>query len=71
MLTIREGNPLSRRLFEMAYAYKKAALARGDLVGGKLGALYDRLVFSKVRARIGGECKYLISGQQLLCICYC
>ena len=55
MGAIRSGNPLSRKLFEKAYAYKKAALQRGDLSGGHFGPLWDKLVFSKVKARLGGE----------------
>ena len=52
---IREGNPVARKLFETAYASKRAALLRGDLSGGTLAPLWDRLVFSKVAARLGGE----------------
>lgn len=55
MGAIRSGNPVSRKLFEKAYAYKKAALLRGDLSGGHFGPFWDRLVFSKVKARLGGE----------------
>ena len=53
--TIQASNPISRKLFEAAYASKKAALDRGDLTGGRMGAFWDKLVFSKIRARIGGE----------------
>lgn len=53
--TIQASNPISRKLFETAYASKKAALDRGDLSGGRMGAFWDKLVFSKIRARIGGE----------------
>ncbi|KAG2500825.1 hypothetical protein HYH03_001587 [Edaphochlamys debaryana] len=62
MLTVQTGSPLARGLFERAYAHKKACLARGDPVGGRWGKLYDRLVFSKIRAKLGGELKYMISG---------
>lgn len=55
MGAIRSSNPISRKLFETAYAYKKAALARGDLSGGHFGPFWDRLVFSKVKARLGGK----------------
>ena len=55
MGAIRSGNPISRKLFEKAYAYKKAALLRGDLSGGHLGPFWDKLVFSKVKARLGGK----------------
>lgn len=34
----------------MAYASKKAALDRGDPTGGRMGAFWDRLVFSKASA---------------------
>ncbi|GLC43806.1 hypothetical protein PLESTB_000909900 [Pleodorina starrii] len=62
MLAVQTGSPLARALFERAYAHKKASLARGDPVGGRWGRLYDRLVFSKIRAKLGGELKYMISG---------
>jgi long-chain acyl-CoA synthetase len=54
MSTIRAGNPLARRLFAAAYASKKAALQAGDLSGGRFGPFWDRLVFSKIKARLGG-----------------
>lgn len=63
MGAIQSGNPLSRMLFERAYAYKKAALLRGDISGGALGPFWDRLVFSKVKARLGGMA-YLCQHQQ-------
>lgn len=56
MGTIRAGNPVLRALFDRAYASKKAALQNGDLSGGRFGAFWDRLVFSKVKARLGGTC---------------
>lgn len=31
------------------------AVQRGDLSGGRLGPFWDRLVFSKIKARVGGE----------------
>jgi long-chain acyl-CoA synthetase len=62
MATIRSGNAVSRSVFNMAYASKKAALDAGDLSGGRLGPLWDRLVFSKIRARVGGEVRYLTTG---------
>lgn len=54
MGTVRAGNPVARRLFAMAYASKHAALEQGDLTGGRFGAFWDRLVFSKIKARLGG-----------------
>ena len=49
-----QGNPVSRTLFAAAYAQKRAALRAGDLTGGRLGPFWDALVFSKIRARLGG-----------------
>ena len=54
MAAVAEGSVVSRKLFETAYAYKKAALQAGDLSGGRFGPFWDRLVFSKVKARLGG-----------------
>ena len=54
MAAVQEGSIVSRKLFETAYAYKKAALKAGDLSGGRFGPFWDRLVFSKVKARLGG-----------------
>ena len=54
MQAVRESGAVSRKLFETGYAYKKAALKRGDLSGGRFGPFWDQLVFSKVKARLGG-----------------
>lgn len=59
MAAISQSSPVARKLFEMAYASKRVALRNGDLSGGRFGPMWDRLVFSKVRARLGG-------GRQLL-----
>ena len=64
MAQIRESNPVKRALFEKAYAYKKAALEAGDLSGGRWGPLFDKLVFSKIRERVGGEVKYMTTGKR-------
>lgn len=60
--TIQASNPISRKLFETAYNSKKAALDRGDLSGGKMAGFWDKLVFSKIKARIGGEIKFMSTG---------
>mmetsp|Transcript_35882 Transcript_35882/g.79890 ORF Transcript_35882/g.79890 Transcript_35882/m.79890 type:complete len:699 (+) Transcript_35882:158-2254(+) len=62
MATIRTSSPIARMLFERAYAHKKACLEKGDPVGGRWGQLYDRLVFSKIRAKVGGEVKLMTTG---------
>jgi long-chain acyl-CoA synthetase len=62
MAQIQAANPISRSLFNTAYRYKQAAFARGDMSGGRLGPFWDRLVFSKIKARVGGEVRLLSSG---------
>ncbi|KAL4852872.1 Long chain acyl-CoA synthetase 7 [Chlorella vulgaris] len=62
MAQIQAANPVSRALFNTAYRYKQAALRQGDLSGGRLGPFWDRLVFSKIKARVGGEVRLLTSG---------
>lgn len=34
----------------------------GDMTGGKWGPLWDKLVFSKIRDRVGGQVKYMTTG---------
>lgn len=48
MAQVNHGNPVARSLFHMAYSSKKTAMEKGDLTGGRAGAFWDRLVFSKV-----------------------
>lgn len=54
MGAIAQSSPVARKLFHLAFESKRAALKQGDLSGGRFGPLWDRLVFSKVRARLGG-----------------
>ena len=54
MGTIRDSNPISRALFNAGYASKRAAILAGDPSGGRMAPFWDRLVFSKVKARLGG-----------------
>lgn len=37
-------------------------MERGDLTGGRWGPLWDKLVFSKIRAKVGGQVKYMTTG---------
>lgn len=62
MQAVREGSTVSRKLFETGYACKKAALQRGDLSGGRFGPFWDQLVFSKVKARLGGHVRLMTTG---------
>lgn len=62
MLGIREANPVARSLFNTAYAQKQAALRRGDASGGPLAPLWDRLVFAKIKAKLGGRVRLMTTG---------
>jgi long-chain acyl-CoA synthetase len=59
---IEGANPIARRLFWTAFNYKKKAILQGDLSGGPLAPLWDKLVFSKIRAKLGGKVHLLSSG---------
>jgi long-chain acyl-CoA synthetase len=62
MGAIAQSSPVARKLFHLAYESKRAALKQGDLSGGRFGPLWDRLVFSKVRARLGGQVRLMTTG---------
>ena len=63
-----EGSAVKRTLFRLAFAAGRAVVARreaGRRVPFLLAAryrLFDRLVFAKVRARLGGRFRFSVSG---------
>ncbi len=64
---IDEGSGVKKALFEAGMANeeerrKLAEVGRTSLVANLKGALFDRLIFSKVRERFGGRLKYAFSG---------
>ncbi len=69
---VKEEGGAKASLFDWAFKVGKKASAKrdaGESVGGLLGmqlGLADKLVFSKVRARMGGNLKYFISGSAAL-----
>jgi long-subunit acyl-CoA synthetase (AMP-forming) len=42
----------------------------GDMTGGRWGPFWDKLVFSKIRERVGGEVKYMTTGGGLADVSY-
>jgi len=56
---VEGSSAIAKRLFWTAYNYKKAAIEGGDLSGGRFAPFWDRLVFSKIRAKLGGT--YIVS----------
>jgi long-chain acyl-CoA synthetase len=55
---VREGSVVTQKLFQWAYASKKQALERGQ----KPNAFFERLVFSKLRDKLGGRVRYMSTG---------
>lgn len=55
MSDVRAGSSVGQRLFAAAYQHRKRCLERGDATGGRLGAVFDKIVFSKMRALLGGQ----------------
>lgn len=66
--SVKEAGGLKQRMFEDAVACGKRAYdieRAGGSVGGALKlklAVYDRLVFGKLREAVGGRLKYFVSG---------
>lgn len=58
---IREAGGAKRALFEIAFASKRRLL-RARRSGSLLAHLWDRLVFAKIRARLGGRVRVMVSG---------
>ena len=62
MAQIEQANPVAKGIFWTAYNYKKAHLINGDDRGGPLGPVFDKLVFNKIRAKLGGRVQMLTCG---------
>lgn len=74
-LTIDNGPTLKKKMFWWGFAAKQAAFKKGLTTS----ALWDKLVFSKTKARIGGRVRFILSGSapldvrlaEFLRICFC
>jgi len=62
MAQIESSSIVAKKLFWTAFEYKKSHILKGDLRGGALAPLFDALVFSKIRAKLGGKIHMLSSG---------
>ncbi|XP_059632528.1 long chain acyl-CoA synthetase 6, peroxisomal [Cornus florida] len=58
MNTVKMSGVLRERLFNAAYNAKKQAI----LSGKNPSPMWDRLVFNKIKEKLGGRVRYLISG---------
>lgn len=56
---VNEGGAVKRLLFSMALSSKKALLAKGIVCNN---TLWDIIVFKKVRQRLGGRVRFIITG---------
>lgn len=59
MNTIREEGGLKQTLFEWGFGSKKDALQAGD---GPTSALWDAVIFKKLKARLGGRVRLMVTG---------
>lgn len=57
--TVNSSSPIRRFLFYRGLDYKKKLLRRGIL---RQDTIWDKLVFSKIRARLGGRYFYSVVG---------
>ncbi|MDR0796173.1 MAG: AMP-binding protein, partial [Tannerella sp.] len=69
--TIRKKGKMTEKLFnhalKVAYAYNKEGFNKGGHIGKKLLlAIYDKVLFSKVRQAMGGKLRFFIGGGALL-----
>ena len=62
MAQIDQANPIQKKIFWTAYNYKKNHILKGDLQGGPLAPIFDKLVFEKIRAKLGGQVRMMSSG---------
>ncbi|XP_054824239.1 long chain acyl-CoA synthetase 4-like [Prosopis cineraria] len=58
---ISAGGFLKKKLFNFAYSYKLKNLKKG-LKDGHAAPLFDKLVFNKVKQRLGGNVRLILSG---------
>ncbi|XVE81582.1 hypothetical protein DITRI_Ditri15bG0076300 [Diplodiscus trichospermus] len=55
---VKSSGPLKERLFNAAYNSKKQAIMNGK----SPSPMWDRLVFNKIKARLGGRVRFMASG---------
>jgi len=73
-IAISSGSTFKKKLFEWGFAAKKKALDNGSTA-----PFWDKILFSKTKARLGGRVRFIISGSapldpklgQFLKICFC
>eukprot|EP01114_Cavostelium_apophysatum_P004812 TRINITY_DN1519_c0_g1_i3.p1 TRINITY_DN1519_c0_g1~~TRINITY_DN1519_c0_g1_i3.p1 ORF type:complete len:692 (+),score=193.63 TRINITY_DN1519_c0_g1_i3:135-2210(+) len=74
IMTVESGSAIKKRLFHWGYASKQKALQTGAST-----AFWDKILFSKTKARLGGRVRWIMSGAapldpklgEFLRICFC
>eukprot|EP00246_Nothoceros_aenigmaticus_P012198 TRINITY_DN365_c0_g1_i5.p1 TRINITY_DN365_c0_g1~~TRINITY_DN365_c0_g1_i5.p1 ORF type:complete len:366 (+),score=55.60 TRINITY_DN365_c0_g1_i5:332-1429(+) len=56
--TVKSSGGLRERIFRVAYNSKREALSKGNTPS----PIWDRLVFNKIKARLGGRVRIILSG---------
>jgi len=76
--TVESSNFIKRFLFEWGFSRKLHALREG-ISHDKASPFFDRLVFSKIKARLGGHVRLILTGgapiaphtEEFLKVCFC
>jgi len=74
LMAVNTGSPVKKKLFHWGFAAKQKALQSGQST-----PFWDKILFSKTKARLGGKVKFILSGSapldpklgEFLRICFC
>lgn len=74
IMTVNSGSPVKKHLFHWGFASKQKALKTGGST-----SFWDKILFSKTKARLGGRVRWIMSGSapldpklgEFLKICFC
>lgn len=75
---VKAGGAIRKYLFDYAYKHKLHYLNQG-YPHDKASPLFDKLVFSKIKARLGGKVRFIVTGgaplanhvEEFLKVCFC
>ncbi|KAJ7527777.1 hypothetical protein O6H91_16G070400 [Diphasiastrum complanatum] len=58
LTSVRNSGAIRERIFNVAFKAKKQAIERGQVPS----PIWDRLVFNKIKAKLGGRIRFIVSG---------